>query len=276
MFKVEGLEDGLYQVDFLVEFQEENLLNNPGETDSIGVFVYGPKARYKEILDIKSACTADGIGAAQCHGEPARKKPKTSDDRGEASASTSQTSEQSRCGNTCIRQADCDNKNNCICASPENTPPIDATWGRYTCQFVPNAAAAITAAASVIKTSQCRGRCLLGVNGTFEIPSNTTAEPIAAPAPFITNQLAGILEESKVCPCNCTYVSHACCLSPDGIVFEDRGQKVHTAIQPPNGTVCCDGATGNWTQAPVQRDTPPKDPMCPQLAEGQTGAQIHF
>ena len=48
------------------------------------------------------------------------------------------------------------------------------------------------------------------------------------------------------CPCNCTYVSAACCLSGSGIVYEDPSMQIHMDPLPANATVCCNERTGHW------------------------------
>ena len=49
---------------------------------------------------------------------------------------------------------------------------------------------------------------------------------------------------SLTCPCNCTYVSASCCLSP--YVWEDTSKRLQMAPLPANGTVCCNGTSGEW------------------------------
>ena len=47
------------------------------------------------------------------------------------------------------------------------------------------------------------------------------------------------------CPCNCTYISEACCLSP--IVHEDASVKrIPLDALPPDSPVCCDPVSGEW------------------------------
>ena len=47
-----------------------------------------------------------------------------------------------------------------------------------------------------------------------------------------------------ICPCNCTYVSAACCLSR--IVWEDPEYQVKMDPLPVNTTVCCNVSSGEW------------------------------
>ena len=48
------------------------------------------------------------------------------------------------------------------------------------------------------------------------------------------------------CPCNCTYVSASCCLSDNGIVFEDPSYQIPMDPLPANAPVCCNDRTGHW------------------------------
>lgn len=70
------------------------------------------------------------------------------------------------------------------------------------------------------------------VNGT---PSTST------PGPLQTASLSG-----SVCPCNCTYVSKACCNS-EGIVYEAPSLRLG-ALQPPDSNVTCNVTTGEFEQ----------------------------
>ena len=48
------------------------------------------------------------------------------------------------------------------------------------------------------------------------------------------------------CPCNCTYVSAACCLSQTRLVWEEPSEQLQTRPLPNNATVCCDLNSGKW------------------------------
>ena len=172
------------------------------------------------------------------------KKPKV-DPAPNSPASVNQ--ETSRCGGSCADPSECDINSDCICASDKGIP-LSSTWGTFSCTFVANAAAVVAVAAQY--ASDCRGRCTLDANGTLDIAATATV-PVQDPlAPELT------------CPCNCTYVSHACCLSQTRIVWEDPAEKVDTTVQAPNGTVCCDASTGDWTATSAQRDDPLLNPAC--------------
>lgn len=131
-----------------------------------------------------------------------------------------------------------DNRPSKVCGTPGNS-----------CNQ-PSLNMAAAAAAAVALISNCRGRCLIDGNGTVEIaatPTNTSS----------TAELSGM-----TCPCNCTYVSEACCLSTTGVVFEDLSKKVNTTLQAPNNSVCCDHQTGQWANTTVLRDPAQSDPSC--------------
>ncbi|KAL8899967.1 MAG: hypothetical protein Q9207_005928 [Kuettlingeria erythrocarpa] len=223
-----------------------------GEQDNaMGVYVYGPLSNYAKFLAIKYACETDAEGSAQCSsGAPDPKKQKTGPgdvSSGAGASSTAQSAPVAE-GGTCYKPSDCDAANDYICATDKDIP-LDTSWGTFTCRYFPNAGSLIAAVATTVKVGSCRGRCLLGAGGTVEIPAHD-AVPVAPPA----KTLSHTLEASLSCPCNCTYVSRACCLSGDGIVAEDATQEIVTTQLPPNGTVCCDSATGNWAVSGVQTD----------------------
>ena len=244
-----------------------------GDNQDIGIFIHGPTSKFKQLLDLKFACTADATGNAQCtppedQPPPAKKqKPDTSPlAEGNPTPDPPEPGNQ-QCGAPCLSQDDCSAAKDCLCAS-DKPIPLSSTWGTFRCTFVPHAAALL--AAAVTLGNQCSGagssRCLLNSNGSLDIPA-PAAPDSAAPTPELaTPELS--------CPCNCTYVAKACCLSATKIVWEDASQKVETVVQAPNGTVCCDTATGNWTRSPVARDKAVADPKCPEGGVGVAG-KIH-
>lgn len=230
----------------------------------MGVYVYGPLSQYAQFLALKYKCETDAEGSAQCDSDaPDPKKQKTgpgdvSSSGGAGTSSTAQPAPVAE-GAACYKPSDCDAANDYICATDKSVPGDSTSWGTFTCRYFPNAASIVAAVATTIRVGTCRGRCLLGAAGTLEIPINDTVPVVAAPA----KTLSHTVEASLSCPCNCTYVSHACCLSGDGMVAEDAGQEIVTTQLPPNGTVCCDGATGNWALSGFQTDEVSKeDAMC--------------
>ena len=238
----------------------------------MGVYVYGRRSRYQDFLNIKYTCetVAEGNTVCESNYEPDPKRRKT-----DPSSTAESAPQPPQCGASCLNNAECDVANGCVCDTDFTSPPTDPSYGMSKCRYRPNASTLIAAAASLIKIGSCRGRCLMGADGTLQLPVDDTV-PIAAPAanidPLYPGSPPGTLEPSLTCPCNCTYVSHACCLSPDGIVKEDPTQKIQTSLKVPNNTVCCDGTTGDWTSAPVQRDYAVTDIMCPPAKPGYSGS----
>ncbi|KAL8924953.1 MAG: hypothetical protein Q9208_003836 [Pyrenodesmia sp. 3 TL-2023] len=235
-----------------------------GEQDNaMGVYVYGPLSQYAQFLAIKYHCETNAEGSAQCDSDaPDPKRQKTGPgDVSSSGAGTSSTAQSAPVaeGAPCYKPSDCDAANDYICATDKSVPGDSTSWGTFTCRYFPNAGSIVAAVATTIRVGTCRGRCLLGAGGTLEIPINDNVPPVAAPA----KTLSHTVEASLSCPCNCTYVSHACCLSGDGMVAEDAGQEIVTTQLPPNGSVCCDAATGNWAVSGVQTDTVSKEgAMC--------------
>ncbi|KAL8855935.1 MAG: hypothetical protein Q9178_007449 [Gyalolechia marmorata] len=230
-----------------------------GEQDNaLGVSVYGPLSQYAQFLAIKYHCETTAEGSAQCESEdvPDPKKQKTGPGDVSSGAGTSSAAQSAPVaeGGTCYKPSDCDAANDYICATDKDIPIESTSWGTFTCRYFPNAGSLIAAVATSIRVGSCRGRCLLGAGGTIEVPANDHV-PVAAPAKTLSNSI----EASLSCPCNCTYVSRACCMSADGIVAEDATQEIVTTQLPPNGTVCCDGATGNFATSSLQTDNVTKE-----------------
>lgn len=78
-----------------------------------------------------------------------------------------------------------------------------------------------------------------GLNSTG---SNSTR--IVSVAKDSANAIA-LTVANMACPCNCTYVSRACCRSATGTVYETPRLKLG-ALKAPNSSLVCDGATGRF------------------------------
>ncbi|KAG8530595.1 uncharacterized protein KY384_005098 [Bacidia gigantensis] len=78
------------------------------------------------------------------------------------------------------------------------------------------------------------------VSGPEPVPDNATGFPVAPPPSF--NRLGDIVGGAAACPCNCTYISIACCTSENGMVQERPGLKLG-AVLPPDGQ-CCNAVSG--------------------------------
>ena len=161
--------------------------------------------------------------------------------------------------------------------------------------YVAGTASAL-AATAIKPSSPCRGRCLLEEDGMVEIDSpanewNTTSLldiPLANLTNFVqvvnstsisTSNLSKnndslpfrfppdfplpkTLQASPIlnCPCNCTYVSAACCISR--IVWEEPSKQILMEPPPSDASVCCNARSGKWE---------PKSQGCGASNEGLTG-----
>lgn len=159
------------------------------------------------------------------------------------------TAENPRNGDSCVRNSDCGRLDESICALNDGIALDGSGPGDFSCISIRDATTAL--GSNVAEAHRCVGRCLSGndnANGTTAAaPSGTTA-----PLPL-----------DVVCPCNCTYVSHDCCLSKPKIVWAEPSQKLNISVQAPNSTVCCNALTGQWAKAPVQRDNLTLNTLCP-------------
>ena len=66
-------------------------------------------------------------------------------------------------------------------------------------------------------------------------------------------------EESTMdyaCPCNCTYVSKACCNSPSGLVYEAPELRLGS-LEAPSANLTCNASTGEFEPS---EGTPVKEP----------------
>lgn len=269
------------------------------EKAPLGVYVFHIKSRFQTMLTIKTTCDVDAEGNAVCENPkdepgPPNKKPKTGGDdwdaegqgdAGQGGSADPQPPARQQCNDRCFNFDDCDYANGCICLTNVDVP-IHSSFGTFSCTYEPDLAAQI-AATKILGAATCRGRCLLtstantnssdglsSVNSTWNQSnntwtnvsapwsntnvtwSNTSLEVLAQPdQPYPQNTFA--------CPCNCTYVSPACCLSSHGIVWEDLSEKLSMTVQAPNGSVCCDETSGKWRDSRTVRGAGVEDPACP-------------
>lgn len=235
---------------------------------SIGIFVHGPNSKFEDFLNAQYACVTDEEGNSECELDNV-KYPWPQRHKRPAAGEASDPSNTKVCGlsHSCHSPSDCSLANDCVCASDKGIP-LSATWGTFLCTYVPNIAAA--AAAAIQLRSDCRGRCLLNANGTLEIAATSdnatftsaTVNTTIVDSTSFNSTTFGPSITDLTCPCNCTYVSKACCLSLTGLVYEDPIMRIDTIVQASNGSVCCHHQTGNWTQAAVTRDRPLSNPAC--------------
>ena len=161
--------------------------------------------------------------------------------------------------------------------------PLDSSWGQHVCTYVSGAAMAL-AGAAIKPSKACRGRCLSGGEGTGEVVSrvnesnatpsvNKPVTNMTGLLPLINSSDATLADNTHLssgnrplpsrlppgfrlpnstlqvppilnCPCNCTYVSAACCFSRT--VWEDPSKQIQMDPPPANASVCCDVGSGKW------------------------------
>ena len=86
--------------------------------------------------------------------------------------------------------------------------------------------------------------------GVLEIDSVNATQPAFA----ANSTLAGESSTDLACPCNCTYVSKACCNSPAGIVYEAPDLKLGSVLAP-SANLTCDPTTGEFQASNKNTDT---------------------
>ncbi|KAF6222278.1 hypothetical protein HO133_001364 [Letharia lupina] len=96
-------------------------------------------------------------------------------------------------------------------------------------------------------------------------PDNIAMNAVLNPMTTITPMAASASMQ------NCNYVPPACCLSGNGIVFEDPSEKLAMTVQLPNTSVCCHETTEKWRNSSTARDSAVEDPACPvAIVQGVT------
>ena len=170
------------------------------------------------------------------------------------------TDEYQQNGNACAADSDCESASGFICALNDGVPLDGSSPGTFSCVSMLDAITAL--GNDVAEIPQCYGRCLSGSGGANGTLAAAPSHRIETPAP---------LPPDVVCPCNCTYVSHDCCLSRTKMVWAEQSKKLNITVQAPNSTVCCDSRTGQWATAPVQRDNLTLNTLCPKSQNTSTG-----
>ena len=127
-----------------------------------------------------------------------------------------------------------------ICAMDDGIPTDGTVPATFSCVTM----SARIAAVGLGQAIRCRGRCLSLGNATFNLP----------PGPVNASDVA-LLPMDTVCPCNCTYISHTCCLSRTSLAGIETSPKVNVSIQMPNGSIHCDAETGLWVGTSVEELT---------------------
>jgi len=171
------------------------------------------------------------------------------------------TAENPRSGDPCVANSDCGFPSESICALNDGIALDGSGPSNFSCVSVRDATTAL--GTDIAEIHRCVGRCLSagdGANGTLATP------------PSSTTATSALLPLDVVCPCNCTYVSHDCCLSKTRFVSAELSQKLNISVQAPNSTVCCNATTGQWATAPVQRDNLTLNTLCPDYPITSLGA----
>ena len=139
----------------------------------------------------------------------------------------------------CSATTDCDVANGFVCALNASVLVNSVNPSAFSCVPTRQGASSYGATAQ-----QCRKRCLFDSNNTTT--SNSTLEMVAPLLAGVNASSPTLLSAEMVCPCNCTYISHACCLSRTNMVWADTSQQVNISVKAPNGTAYCNTSTGLW------------------------------
>ena len=98
-------------------------------------------------------------------------------------------------------------------------------------------------------TSKCKWPYLGFRRGTLEIDSANATDS----DPAFNNTLTDESRTNLACPCNCTYVSEACCNSTSGIVYEAPNLRLGS-VQAPSANLTCNATTGDFQTSNVTLD----------------------
>ena len=101
-------------------------------------------------------------------------------------------------------------------------------------------------------SSTCQMPDVSAGRGLLESGNTTNITAIRQPGEEVP------LLDDLACPCNCTYISHACCTSEFGIVHEPKSHRLGSLL-PPRANLTCDLVTGGWitdtlSNATIHRD----------------------
>ncbi len=120
-----------------------------------------------------------------------------------------------------------------LCTSPDGCKCIADPWqGSGSGYFTGTCKLPYSASGRELGEIYINSTSFVNSTGTF----NSADSPPPAQKPTLADQ---------ACPCNCTYVSNACCLSTSGIVYESPSLRLG-AIRAPNATTFCDPTTGEF------------------------------
>ena len=121
----------------------------------------------------------------------------------------------------------CDGKDGCMCIAD----PWQGTGNRY---FTGSCKRPY----SWQRNGNGRGLSEVGFNST-NLSNSSGSLPLLVPSSVNMTAMA--------CPCNCTYVSEACCFSDSGVVHEAVSLKLGV-LEPPDSQTFCNKTTGDFQE----------------------------
>lgn len=209
--------------------------DHPDTVSALTIVLYEPGSSYDHYVYSRILAGED-IGADRNGiplGDPSAIKAQPAlfnSTAGQTGASTSGTGAGTpqaggpSCGSYCSSINLCSARDDCICIA-------DAWQGVGSSHFTGICKLPFKGRRLDEKTSN-------GTSSHQEINGTTSSLP---PGPLPSAVLDGL-----ACPCNCTYVSKACCIS-DGIVHEAPSMKLG-ALQPPTSNVGCNATIGEFEE----------------------------
>lgn len=228
-------------------FGQELTRAHSGTESNIIVVLYQPGSSYDNYVTAQIAAgrevtgDANGIpfGDPAATNAPAAPSDETADDASSSAVNPPGT-QGLICGQYCSSNDLCTGDDGCKCIAD----PWQGVGSGY-----------FTGTCKLPYFSGGSGRELGEVNNDSDIFVNSTGafgvfDDSTAPLSQQSNPKNLTLTDIQLaCPCNCTYVSKACCSSTSGLVYEALSLRLG-ALMPPNGTAnataTCDVATGKF------------------------------
>jgi len=211
----------------------------PGTESPIIVVLYQPGSPYDNYVTAEVAAGREVLADAEGvpFGDPTAVNPPAPINQagannqatGGTSGSNPPGTQQQSSGPTCGQN--CASVN--LCTGPDGCKCIADPWQGVGSGF-------FTGTCKLPYSASGRKLGEISINSTSFINSAGTSNPVGSPPPAQDLILAG-----QACPCNCTYVSKACCLSASGIVYEAPNLRLG-AVRAPNDTAICDPTTGEF------------------------------
>lgn len=209
-------------------------------TSSLVVVLYEPGSKYDDYvmagLTAGRLPVADGDGLPyKTPNPPVQNSPEGELDDTASSGSRDPNAQQvtgQTCGHYCSSINLCTGDDGCKCiADPWQSPGSGYFTGTCNLPYFDSGR----------RLSEVYVNSTSFVNVTGILNSSARVEAPAFKAP----SLSGTKYTGLACPCNCTYVSKACCFSNSGMVFEAPSLKLG-ALQPPNSSMVCSPMSGQF------------------------------